>query len=253
MWSYGLTCISPAWASDTAAPAPHLRDIPSRHLPAGGNCATTWYHTWGEDTCAVSLFAPFHHSASANTLCLIFNSRFFFYSVPDGLLSANSLEFYGFLSVVSPTSDISCILELVGDSLFLPTSSQIKGSCRFLPIQAWSARKLSLLLPHPQISALFPQTESLSASCWASHHPRELPVEVWVKTGNHMEIPVVPAFQEFHALMPNTLRLYTSDLFHWCSHNWWLSLWLLAARPRMTVALGPSSPNRLVTLWILVN
>ena len=78
MWSYGLTCISPAWASDTAAPAPHLRDIPSRHLPAGGNCATTWYHTWGEDTCAVSLFAPFHHSASANTLCLIFNSRFFF-------------------------------------------------------------------------------------------------------------------------------------------------------------------------------
>lgn len=135
MWSYGLTCISPAWASDTAAPAPHLRDIPSKHLPAGGNCATTWYHTWGEDTCAVSLFAPFHHSASANTLCLIFNSGFFFYSVPDGLLSANSLEFYGFLSVVSPTSDISCILELVGYSLFLPTSSQIKGSCCFLPIQ----------------------------------------------------------------------------------------------------------------------
>lgn len=162
MWSYGLTCISPAWATDTAAPAPHLRDIPSKHLPAGGNCATTWYHTWGEDTCAVSLFAPFHHSASANTLCLIFNSRFFFYSVPDGLLSANSLEFYGFLSVVSPTSDISCILELVGYSLFLPTSSQIKGSCCFLPIQAWSAWKLSLLLPHPQTSALFPQTVPFS-------------------------------------------------------------------------------------------
>ena len=138
-------------------------------------------------------------------------------------LSVSSLEFYGFLSVVSPTSDFSYILEPVRDSVFLPTSSQVEGNCCLLPIQAWSAWKLSFLLPHPKTSGLFPQTESLSASCWASCHPRELSVEVWVK----VEI----AWRSLLSLPPRnpmpscqtTLRLYSSDP-HCCSYNWWLLL-----------------------------
>ena len=53
-------------------------------------------------------------------------------------------------------------------------------------------------------------------------------LEVWVKSENCMEIPVVPAYLEFHTLCQTTLRLYTSEL-HWCSYlcDCSLDFWLL--------------------------
>ena len=53
-------------------------------------------------------------------------------------------------------------------------------------------------------------------------------LEVWVKSENCMEIPVVPAYLKFHTLCQITLRLYTSEL-HWCSYLCGCSLdfWLL--------------------------
>lgn len=125
-----ISCLNFRLSSTCASPQGHPFQAPT--------CLQELCHCWvphmgSRYLCGFSL-CSFHHLASANTLCLIFIVDSF--SVPDGLLSASSLEFYGFLSVASPTSDFSCILEPAGDSVFLPTSSQMEGSCRLLPIQA---------------------------------------------------------------------------------------------------------------------
>ena len=53
-------------------------------------------------------------------------------------------------------------------------------------------------------------------------------LEVCVKSGNCMKIPVVPASQEFHTLVPDKPQVYMSEL-HKCSYLCGCSLdfWLL--------------------------